>query len=128
MLQLKNINICVVLHKVMEVHIRVILNIFLCFNGIPALTGKPAVRMGRSTVLRLSVIGMWCCELCVELCTGAIMSAPAGDDDSPSLLPVSVRAALVGNATCACSAAPGGNAELAALAGGASLLDIDGWG
>ena len=56
------------------------------------------------------------------------MSALAGIDDSPSLLPGSVGAALVGNATCACSAAPGLNAELAALEVGASLMDVDGWG
>ena len=96
------------------------------FNGIPAPTGKPAVWMGRAAVLGLFVIGM-CCELCVKSCTGTIMSVLAGVHYSPSLLPGSVGAALVGDTTtCAYSAAPGGNVELAALAGGALLLEVYG--
>ena len=92
------------------------------FNGIPAPTGKSAVWMGRATVLGLSMVGMWCCELCVESCTRNIMSALAGVGDPPSLLPGSVEAALACDATCACSAAPKCNAVLAAL------MDVDRWG
>ena len=47
-------------------------------------------------------------EFCIVLCTGTIMSALAGVDDSPSPLPGSAGAALASNPTCACSVAPGG--------------------